>query len=117
VSFVNHSHAERNLADNVEVADQSVVRRDEDIELQKLGSVRTILVIPLVLSKYVSPDALPVVVDATLQVGPGFELPAPVLNGRQRDNNKIRAPYLLDTKQMFDVAHDLHGLEEEREQT
>jgi hypothetical protein len=66
VRFVNYSHAERYLADDVEVADQSVVGGDEDVELQKLGSVRAVLEIPLVLSKDVSPDALSVVINTAL---------------------------------------------------
>jgi hypothetical protein len=80
MGFVDHRYSKRDLTDDIEVPDQRVVRGHEHVKLQKLRCVGAILVVPFILSKNVTPDALPVVINAALQVGPAVELPPPVLH-------------------------------------
>jgi hypothetical protein len=80
MGFVDNRYTKRDLTDDIEVPDQSVVRCHEHVELQKLWSVGAIFVVPFIFSKNVTPDALPVVINAALQVGPAVKLPPPVLH-------------------------------------
>lgn len=108
VRFVDNCNAERDLADDVKVSDQSVVSGDEHVEFQEFGGVRFIFEIPLILSKDVAPNSLPIMVNTTNDVCPPFEFAAPMFNGRQRNYNEVRAADFLHTKQMLDVANNLN---------
>ena len=88
--FVNYRNSPRHISYDVEVTDEGVVGRHEYIELQIVRCVRTIFVIPFVFAQYISPNTLPVMVDATLHVGPAFEFTTPVFDCAKRDLMKAK---------------------------
>jgi hypothetical protein len=72
--------------------------------------VWSVCIVPLVLAEHISPDTLSVVINAASQIRPSFEFPAPMLDGRQRDNYQKRPLDFLNTEQVFNVGNNLHSL-------
>jgi hypothetical protein len=108
--FVNNGNAERDLAYHIKISDQRIIRGNQDIKLQEVGSVWSIFIVPLVLTQDVAPNSLAVVVNAANQVSPAFEFTTPVFYGRERDYYQKRPVDLFHSEEMFDVAYNLDGL-------
>ena len=81
MSLVNDGHTPGDLTHDVEITNQGIVGRDDHVELEVVGGVRTIGVVPLVLAHDITPDSLTVMVDAASHVGPALELTTPMLDG------------------------------------
>ena len=88
MGLINDGNAPGDLTHDVEITNEGVVGRDDDIELEVVGGVRTIGVVPLVLAHDIAPNALTVVVDAASHVGPALKFTAPMLDGRERNDDQ-----------------------------
>lgn len=110
MSFVNHCNSPWDLTNYIEITNERVVCGDENVKLEIVGSMRSILKVPLVLPHDVAPNALSIVIDAANHVRPPLKLTSPMLDGRKRNNDKERPTDLLDTEKMFDIRNDLYSL-------
>jgi hypothetical protein len=68
--FVYDGNSPWNLANDVKVANQRVVRCYQDIKLEVVSSVGPILEVPLVFPHYVTPHTLPIMINAADQIRP-----------------------------------------------
>ena len=107
--LVDDRDSEWNLANDIKVANESIVRRNQNIKLDEFSCVRTIFVVPFILAHDIAPYALPIMINAADQVGPAFKLASPVLHRRKGDDDKERTANFLHTENMLDVTDNLNG--------
>ena len=101
--FVDDSDPPGHISNDIKVAYECIICSDQDIELEVVGRMWTIFVVPLVLPQNITPDTLPIVVDATPQVGPTLEFSTPVLDRTQRDHHQEGTMHLLHAIQVLEV--------------
>mmetsp|Transcript_27472 Transcript_27472/g.40557 ORF Transcript_27472/g.40557 Transcript_27472/m.40557 type:complete len:288 (+) Transcript_27472:4150-5013(+) len=112
MSLIHNRNTERHSANNINIGNQRIIRGNQHIKFQILGRMRTILVIPFILTTHIAPNALTIVIHAALHIRPPFELTTPMLDSTERYHDQKGPLDLFHTVNVFQISNDLHRLTE-----